>query len=397
MVGGLCLEGYLHDCRCSMLPELLDHVPQLWEHLPSSSLSVLLGTSSALRQKVHDYVSKISGTMTAQDIAVFVRGLPKTYPQLTSLQLTIHGAAAISKFTHARLPTLLENLDLSENELAGPAIGYLSQGRWPKLKTLHLAVNKIANDGISHLRTTKWPSLTSIDLSNNRFGGSAIKILLCCKWPTLQTLCLSNNSLDYDWGDLTASTEWPRLRELVISRCKLSHQAARALSKPMWSCLETLDLCDNHLYDSAVCELVQAPWPLLKSLSLSDNHLQRAGVSFLITGEWPMMEQMYLKNIDLAETALGQQGLMAFTEKARDRRPIIGQTKMKFGLQTMSHLINAQWPLLEHLSLRSSVLTATDVVTQLSKGEWPLLKTLQASLLSLDASCLLPFAFLCCR
>ncbi len=72
-----------------MLSELLDHVPQLCEYLPSSSLSVLLATSSALRQKVHDYVTKISGSMTDQDIAVLVHGLPHKYPQLRSLHLTI--------------------------------------------------------------------------------------------------------------------------------------------------------------------------------------------------------------------------------------------------------------------------------------------------------------------
>ena len=171
-------------------------------------------------------------------------------------------------------------------------------------------------------------------MSNDRFGGSAIRVLLCCKWPTLQKLCLSNNSLDYDWGELPVSTEWPRLRELLVSRCKLSHQAARALSKLMWPCLETLDLCDNHLYDSAVRELVQAPWPSLKSLSLSNNHLQTEGVSFLITGEWPMMEQLYLKNIDLADPALGQ---LCKAKWPSLKRLEIGQTKMKFGLETMSH------------------------------------------------------------
>ena len=245
------LESYLHGCRCSMLSELLENVPQLWQHLPSSSLSVLLRTSSALRQKVHDYVSNISGTMTAQDTVVLVHGLPELYPQRTSLQLTILGPAAIPKFAHARLP-LLENLDLSSSKLTGPAIWILSQGWWPKLKIINLAVNRIANDGISHLRTIEWPSLPSINFSSNRCEGSAIRLLLCCEWPALQTLCLSTNKLDDDWGELPVSTRPPQLRELVVSSCKLSHQAARALSKPMLSCLETLDLCDNHLHDSAV-------------------------------------------------------------------------------------------------------------------------------------------------
>jgi hypothetical protein len=369
-----------------MLSQLLDHVPHFCEYLPSSSLSALSGTSPALRQKVHDYVTKISGSMNDQDIAILVRGLPDSFPQLRSLHLTIRGPAATFNFAHARLP-LWENLNLSENELAGPAIGYLSQGRWPKL---NLASNMIANDGVSHLRTAEWPSLSNIDLSNNRFEGSAIRLLHCCKWPALQMLCLSRNNLGYGWGELPVSTEWPRLRKLVINSCQLSLQAATALSKPMWSYLETLDLCGNNLYDSAMRELVQAPWALLKALSLSGNRLQNQGITFLITGEWPLMAQMCLKNMDMDEFTLGQ------LNKAKSpllKRLEIGQSRAPFALENISHLISAQWPLLEHLSLHSNNVIATDVVTQLSKGEWPLLKHLQAGLPSLDALCLLPVAF----
>ena len=99
-----------------MLLELPDHVPQLCEYLRSSSLSALSGTSSALRQKVHGYVTRVSGSMTDQDIAGFVHGLPDKYPQLRSLYLTICGPAATFYFAHVRLP-LLEVLNLSENEL----------------------------------------------------------------------------------------------------------------------------------------------------------------------------------------------------------------------------------------------------------------------------------------
>ncbi len=104
-----------------------------------------------------------------------------------------------------------------------------------------------------------------------------------------------------------------------------------------------------------------------------------------------MMEQMYLNNMDLAETALGH---LSKAKWPLLKRLEIGQTKARFGLETISHLINAQWSLLEHLSLSSSNFMATDVVTELSKGEWPLLKTLQAGLLSLDVSCLFPLALL---
>ena len=76
------------------------------------------------------------------------------------------------------------------------------------------------------------------------------------------------------------------------------------------------------------------------------------------------------------------------------KRLEIGQTKTGFGMETISHLISAQWPLLEHLSLHSKSFMATEVTTELSKGKWPLLKTLQAGLLSVDAVCLLPFALL---
>ena len=134
-----------------MLSELLDQVPQLCEYLPSSSVSVLPANSSALRQKVHHYVTKVSCSMTDQNIAVLVHGLPDTYPQHRSLHLTIRGPAAMFKFAHATLP-LLENLNFSKSKLTGPAIQILSQGRWPRLKVLKLAGNRIANDGVSHHR-----------------------------------------------------------------------------------------------------------------------------------------------------------------------------------------------------------------------------------------------------
>ncbi len=60
--------------------------------------------------------------MNDQDIAILVRGLPDTFPQLMSLYLTIRGPAATFNFAHARLSTLLVNLDLSKSKLVGPAI-----------------------------------------------------------------------------------------------------------------------------------------------------------------------------------------------------------------------------------------------------------------------------------
>ncbi len=98
----------------------------------------------------------------------------------------------------------------------------------------------------------------------------------------------------------------------------------------------------------------------------------------MVTGEWPLMEQMYLMNMDFAEAALGQ---LSKAKWPFLKRLEIGQSRAPFTLENLSHLISAQWPLLEHLSLRERNFMATGVVTQLSKGEWPSLKTLQAGLL----------------
>ena len=103
------------------------------------------------------------------------------------------------------------------------------------------------------------------------------------------------------------------------------------------------------------------------------------------------MEQMYLRDMDFPEAVLGQ---LSKAKWPSLKRLEIGQTMIGVDSETISHLISAQWPLLEHLSLHSKSFMATEVATELSKGEWPLLKTLQAGLLSLDASCLLPFALL---
>ena len=84
---------------------------------------------------------------------------------------------------------------------------------------------------------------------------------------------------------------------------------------------------------------------------------------------------------------------MAFTEKARDRPE---QGAFWFGEHLQ--MINAHWLLLEHLSLHtcSSNFMATDVMTQLIKGEWPLLRRFkQASFHWVPCACSL--LLFCCR
>ena len=63
----------LYGYRCSMLSDLIDHVPQLLEYLPSDSLAAILGTSSALHHKLHNHATKIIGHISDQDIAVLAR------------------------------------------------------------------------------------------------------------------------------------------------------------------------------------------------------------------------------------------------------------------------------------------------------------------------------------
>ncbi len=67
-----------------MLSDLIDQVPQLLEYLPSDSLALVLGTSSALRQRIHNYATKIVSCTSDQDIAVLAKC---PWPQVTHLSL----------------------------------------------------------------------------------------------------------------------------------------------------------------------------------------------------------------------------------------------------------------------------------------------------------------------
>ena len=181
-----------------MLSNLVDHVPQLLEYLLSDSLAAVLGTSSALRQKIHNHATKIidPGHLSDQDIAVLAKGF---WPQVTHLSLKCADFLSGANLSHlnralavtwtsllwtdvarASLPRL-ECLDLSNSNLAGSAIAHLSQGRWLNLESLNLASSNISNSGIHHLGSAHWPLLQTLNHSNNSFDGWAMKPLLCCK------------------------------------------------------------------------------------------------------------------------------------------------------------------------------------------------------------------------
>ena len=324
-----------------MLVDLVHHVPQFLEHLPPIGLAQLLASCVSLRKCVHEHVTKISYTMYCHDVRVLTTGV---WPHLTHLELIysktldVQSVSQLAKATHLQLqslnlsyskidsclagvllavpyPTLkslhlagnnlttsmtyladahlplLEELELYGNKLDVQSMAALSKGCWLQLKTLTLAGNIISAPGIRYLAGADWPQLEAINLSDTNLDGSALVMLVCYKWPCLQNLGLNHNHLDCI-GELPETSQCSLLKHLNLKGSNLTDYSLRQLSKPRWSQLETIDLSSNRLCN--VSALVQASWPALKGIRLDDNQLAADAISHLSQAEWPLLERLHL-------------------------------------------------------------------------------------------------------
>lgn len=175
-----------------------------------------------------------------------------------------------------------------------------------------------------------WPKLTSLDLSGlDLTTQSSIGSPSC-----MEQLCRGT---------------WPALTALNLSHTQLDHAAIRYLTEVKLPKLETLNLSWTWLGDDAAVQLQRAQWPELRHLSVRFNLLHAPAVA-AFTSSWPKLRSLNLRSNFIDSTAT-------------------------------AHLAQGQWPMLEHLDLRTN---RTDV-WQLRAGLWPQLRTIGLDLSSLGS------------
>ena len=64
---------------------------------------------------------------------------------------------------------------ISNNEITGEGLNWLSKLDWKSLKVIHLHDNRIGDEGCSTFLEGEWPSLKKIELDRNKLSDEVKK------------------------------------------------------------------------------------------------------------------------------------------------------------------------------------------------------------------------------
>lgn len=271
-----------------MLSDLVCKIPELLDYLSKTALWNVLATSSALRQHVHQHVTKV--TIHQQDMAalikeyrprlVHVRGyappisqqiavllaqatqlhhqlqsldfsnthitsaamamlLSASFRQLPSLQLSSCGLdhACAPALSESQLPSL-QALDLTDNMLDADAMAHMSKASWPNLRKLRLAHNRLTHAGSCRLATANWRLLEKLHLEATVLEGDALVLLCQARWPWLQRLGLGRNQEP----KIRVDPAWACLKEVRLACCEMGNAALEQLLRLCLPEIEVVDL-----------------------------------------------------------------------------------------------------------------------------------------------------------
>lgn len=206
---------------------------------------------------------------------------------------------------------LLEDLDLSFNQLSQVAIHILHARPWPKLQQLNLAGND-ALYGLSFLYLAhendsmdRWPVLQALHVSGALTGSVfAPSVLQQASWPQLKSLTLTTSTM------------------VSLDSIEITHVVQAGLSS-----LEKLDLSYYWLDDAGASRLSKGKWPKLRQLKASGA--ARDFVPNIVCGDWPLLEALDIVGCSLDEVAMH--------ELTRGGWPLLQHLRATAGLLQQAH------------------------------------------------------------
>ena len=326
-------------------------------------------------------------------------------------------------------PLLAQKLDISDAddpEELHIDLHALADAQWPKLAVLDLSFLYLKGDAIHHLSCAHLPSLTSIDLAGNLLHGDAIKELVKISWPRLEMLDLSYQSSDFgfkeasylvkgEWPLLKTldvcgnnvcigqllSGNWPALEHLMVLGLPHDDDAPTSVKETSglaWPSLKRLYLSDGAVDDLAVAELLLAEWPCLEFVCLGRVSAEKVA-QILASCKWPALSQLELRHIATAEGAalctrlseahlpvletlafyacLDAAALTELVDAAREtlKHMTFFCCPMAMGNPCVAQLVQAHCSNLHVLNISCCTLNL-EAVSELSRGQWPLLHSL---------------------
>ena len=159
---------------------------------------------------------------------------------------------------------------------------------------------------------------------------------------------------------------WPKLSYLDLSFTEIDDAAIKVLTQGNWPLLETLYLQSAKITSIGVEAIAnQTKWPQLKSLNLSYNDITDEGIRILSQGNWLQLEILHLEGIKITST-----GVEAIIDKW-PKLKLLNLSSNNIKDECFKILSRGNWPLLETLNLDNIDVSKKALIHFLVNSHWP--------------------------
>ena len=249
----------------------------------------------------------------------------------------------------------------------------LLQKDWQKLEELDLSSSEITQSEIELVvKEYNWPQLKHLNLSSNKtLDDEGFEILCKGDWPLLETLNLDNTRITKKkLLYFMLNLKWPNLKGVQIG----GKNFAENLFQKDWHQLQKLDLAFGGITQGEI-ELIVKNYnlPQLKHLDLFYNYeVSDEALEILAQADWPLLE-----TLSLGSTQITKKGLLIFLLKTNWAN--LQEIHFHRFLGDVGSLLPKNWSLLEKLGLCSCDITKDEIEVIVTRSNWPQLKHLNLS------------------
>jgi len=298
---------------------------------------------------------------------------------------------------------LLESLDFSQSGITPNEIELIvEKSNWPKLKHLILSDNaEIGDQGLKILSRGNWPSLEMLNLGSTGITAKGVEVIVkMAPWTKLKLLDLSGNNKIGDQGlEILSRRNWPSLEMLNLGSTGITVKGVKAIVRvAQWKKLKLLNISGNTEINDDVLEIfAEANWPLMEALDLTYTGItKKRFLNFIFDINWPNLEEIdlnwgakslpqknwhQLEKLNLSYGGLTHKEIELIGEKSNwpQLKHLNLSGNPEIGKKGFESLCRGNWPLLEELNLMQNKITLKEVEVIVEKSNWPQLKYLDLS------------------
>ena len=185
---------------------------------------------------------------------------------------------------------VIENLDLTKNQISWRGAKQLFICEMPRIKRLYIGENPIGDRGVRFLKESPFASqLVNLDLRYSEIGVIGGTVLAKSdKFRKLQVLILQENEItDATLVALASNKAFSNIRKLNIYKTQVTDLGVKALAKSRgYKKLKHLNLARNVIRKDGALALSQAKFlPSLETLMMFDTFIGDEGTQALLNSK----------------------------------------------------------------------------------------------------------------